>query len=99
MGDLTGISVLGYFNHGNDCPSLCFLERKYFGVIANSETLSSGLTLFTHETRAVLCRYLPARFCTNLQFIFFGLCHSLYSLCVQCSRCEFQWRNAGGCNC
>lgn len=95
-----GISVLGYLSHGNYCPSLCFPERKYIGVTANPETLSSELILFLHEIRTVLCRYLPVRLCINLQFIFLGLCHSVYSLwCVQCSRCEFQWRTAGGSNC
>lgn len=80
MGDPSVLLGFQFFNNGNDCPSLCFLERKYIGVTANPETLSSGLTLFTHETRAVLCRYLSVRLCINLQFIFFGLCHSLYSL-------------------
>lgn len=94
----TGISVLGYFSHGNYCPSLCFCERKYIGVIANPEIVSSEWSLFTHETKTVLCKYLPVRLGVNLQVFFFFLVSvilCIYYACVQCSRCEFQWRNAG----
>lgn len=80
----TGISVLGYFSHGDYCPSLCFPERRYIGVTANPETLSSELILFMYETRTVLCRYLPVRLCINPQFIFPGLCH----VCIHCGVCS-----------
>lgn len=80
----TGISVLGYFSHGNYCPSLCFCERKYIGVIANPETVSSELSLFTHETKTVLCRYLPVRLGVNLQvfFFFWSLSFSVFTMRV-----------------
>lgn len=97
------ILVLGYLDHGSYCSSLCLPERKYIGKNPNPEKDAQLRFRSVHtwnqdsstdvQVSASQALYNSVGFFFVVYIIF-----CIHCQCVPCSRCEFQWRSAGGCS-